>query len=335
MGTMVHRVLRALRPMSLFWRVQRRWGNFRSIARIVAKMAESGMGTDACLQEGCLPMRVHFYSPVPDLADLAARRVWERRSVLPGIDFQMERQLDFLGVLGASYGGECRWPLLRPTGDPQAFYLDNGRFSYGCAASLHTMIRHLKPRRLIEIGSGCSSLVIGEAIRLNAGEGSPCRYMVIDPYPGGMVAEGKIGLERLIAQRVELVDADTFDLLDENDILFIDSGHTVRTGSDVNFLYLEVLPRLKPGVAVHIHDICLPYEYPEVYFTNPAFRVFWTEAYLLQAFLAFNAEFEVLLAMNAIQTDHMQAFRAAFPHFRLEENWANSGSFWMRRKVRR
>jgi hypothetical protein len=326
------KALRALRPSSLYWFFQRKWGSFDGIARLVAKMAESGYGTDACLRHGCLPMRVHFYSPVPDIRDLGERKVWENRSLLPGVDFQGAKQLHFLKELGRQYGRECKWPL-KPTGDPADFHTVNGCFSYGCAASLHTMIRYLKPRQLIEIGSGFSSRVISGAVKCNSDEGNPCQYVIVDPYPGEVITGGRFSQARLIQERVELLEAETFEALGENDILFIDSGHTVRTGSDVNFLFLEVLPRLRPGVVIHIHDICLPYEYPEVYFTNPGFRVFWTEAYLLQAFLAFNSEFEVLLAMNFIQTDHMDEFCEAFPLFNLKENWANSGSFWIRRKA--
>ena len=93
----------------------------------------------------------------------------------------------------------------------------------------------------------------------------------------------------------------------------------------------DVLPRLAPGVIVHFHDISLPYEYSKVYFTNPSFRVFWAEAYLLQAFLSLNNQFEILLAMNYLMKDELKHFSLAFPHFEPEKNWANSGSFWIRR----
>jgi hypothetical protein len=135
----------------------------------------------------------------------------------------------------------------------------------------------------------------------------------------------------LIKERVELTDIKLFDQLRENDVLFIDSSHTVRTGGDVNYLILDVLPRLAPGVIVHFHDISLPYEYSQVYFTNPSFRVFWTEAYLLQAFLSLNSQYEILLAMNYLMSDCLEEFCSAFPHFEPAKNWANSGSFWIRR----
>jgi hypothetical protein len=105
----------------------------------------------------------------------------------------------------------------------------------------------------------------------------------------------------------------------------------VRTGGDVNFLFLEVIPRLSPGVIIHVHDVPLPGEYPEVHFTNPRFRMFWTEAWLLQAFLCFNNAFEVLLAMGYLMENHLDAIQAAFPHFDPQVHRLRSSSFWMRR----
>ena len=95
---------------------------------------------------------------------------------------------------------------------------------------------------------------------------------------------------------------------------------------------LDVLPRLASGVIVHFHDIGLPYEYPKVYATNPTFRVFWSEAYLLQAFLSFNSTFEVLLAMSYLMTEQTKEFRAAFSPYDPAQQVAISGSFWIRRK---
>ncbi|MCE1252181.1 MAG: class I SAM-dependent methyltransferase [Anaerolineae bacterium] len=301
-------------------------------AAIVKTMSVTGKGTDACLKQGCLPLPVHYYSPIPDIEDLKQRQIYSRKSYLTGIDFNIPEQLNLLNKLGKNFGLECDWPL-DPQQNPADFYLRNGCFSYGCASILHCMIRAYKPRRIIEIGSGFSSRIISKALTLNNSEntGDNCEYSIIDPYPNNVTRDLKPVTE-LIINKVELTRPEYFERLENNDILFIDSGHTVKTGGDVNFLFLDVLPLLKPGVVIHIHDIPLPYEYPMVYHTNPTFRVFWTEAYLLQAFLSYNKEFEVLLAMNFIQTDYMNKFCEAFPKFDLAANWANSGSFWIKRK---
>jgi len=306
------------------------WGDLGLLAPAVRRMAETGIGTDACLEQGCLPMRVHYYSPVPDIADLRARRVWERRSPMAGIDMREAQQLALLAELGRDFGGECRWPH-DPGRDESAFYTDNSSFSYGCAAATHALMRKLKPRRVIEVGSGFSSRVIAAALRRNEKDsGERAEYTVVDPFPGSAL-ERLAGVGRAIRQRVELLEADVFRTLGENDILFVDSGHTVRAGGDVNFLVLDVLPVLAPGVVVHFHDIPLPYEYAEVYFTNPQFRVFWTEGYLLQAFLCHNAAYEVLLAMNFLMRDHAAAFRSAWPHYDASVHRFPSHSFWIRR----
>src|SRR6266496_602235 len=301
------------------------------MVKLLSHIAEASRNSDIWLKRGFLPMNIHFYSPVPDIPDLEARQIWERKSELSGINFHPEKQVQFLHQLGQEYGNECSWPL-HPAGKETEFYLKNNSFSYGCASALHTIIRHFKPQHFIEIGSGHSSKVISHALEKNKQEDPSYnpKYIIIDPYPGEMISKLPMVSER-IKDKVECVDPKIFESLGNQDIVFVDSSHTVKTGGDVNFVILDVLPRLKSGVLVHFQDINLPYEYPKVYFTNPQFRMFWTEAYLLQAFLACNSQFEILLAMNYLQTDHMDEFRKAFAPFKLEENWANSGSFWIRR----
>ncbi len=299
-----------------------------NLPELVAQMANTGERTDECLAKGALPMMVHFYSPVPDISDLQKRKVFANKSLLNGIDFREKEQLDLLLELGAKYGQECEWPEV-PTIKEEEFHLNNFSFSFGCAAGLHTIVRKYKPKNIFEIGSGYSSRVISKALEMNILDGTDCNYVIIDPYPNEVTKNKLKNINEITSQRVELVPPEMFNRLQENDILFIDSGHTVKIGGDVNFLYLEVLPVLAKGVIIHIHDINLPYEYPEVYCTNPSFRVFWTEAYLLQAFLAFNTSFEVMLGMNFIQTEHMDVFIKAFPKY--QSDFSTSGSFWIRK----
>lgn len=225
-------------------------------------------------------MPVHYYSPVPDLGDLERRDIWARRSALRGVDFRPEAQVAYLLELGSRYGREWGWPS-EPTKDPTEFHTENMSFSFGCAAAAHCMIRERKPKRIVEIGSGMSSIVLSAALKPNELEGAPSAdYTIIDPYPASRLGALPGTQPSVLAQRVEVVEIGIFDQLEQGDILFIDSGHVVRIGGDVNFLFLDVLPRLKPGVVVHFHDIGLPFEYPKVYATNSNFRVFWTEAYL-------------------------------------------------------
>jgi len=329
-GVRTRQLYRLLRSRLRSYRDASLWGDLGLLAPAVRRMAETGNGTDECLEQGCLPMLVHYYSPVPDIGDLRARRVWDRRSPMAGIDMREAHQLALLAELGGEFGAECRWPH-EPSGVESEFYTDNSSFSYGCAAATHALIRKLKPRRIIEAGSGFSSRVIAAALRMNEKDsGNRAEYTVVDPFPGKPL-ERLAGVGSILRQRVELLEADVFRALGENDILFVDSGHTVRAGGDVNSLVLDVLPVLAPGVVVHFHDIPLPYEYAEVYFTNPRFRMFWTEAYLLQAFLCHNTSYEILLAMNFLMRDHAAAFQSAWPHHDPRIHRFPSHSFWIRR----
>ena len=178
--------------------------------------------------------------------------------------------------------------------------------------------------------------MISEALRKNgadSGCGYNCQYTIVDPYPGEIIRSVLGGNNRLIESQVELMDVEFFSRLKANDILFIDSGHVVRAGGDVNLLILDILPTLRPGVLIHFHDIPMPYEYPEIYFTNPAFRMFWTESYLLQAFLACNSQFQIILAMSYLMMEYRDAVRQAFPHYNDERDPEISGSFWIRKRI--
>jgi hypothetical protein len=183
------------------------------------------------------------------------------------------------------------------------------------------MVRHFQPRLIIEVGSGFSSLLLGQA----AAKNKSSQLICIEPFPREFLRNGFIGLQSLIDKKVQDVDLEFFSQLESGDILFIDSSHTVKIGGDVNYLFLEVLPRLKPGVIVHVHDIFLPFDYPRAWVLDE-FR-FWTEQYLLQAFLTFNSEFEVLLANGYLHYYHRSDLKTAYPSL---TSWGG-GSFWMRR----
>ena len=148
----------------------------------------------------------------------------------------------------------------------------------------------------------------------------------IEPFPQEFLKEGFAELDRLIEKKVQDVDLEFFSQLQSGDVLFIDSSHTVKIGGDVNYLFLEVLPRLKPGVIIHVHDIFLPFDYRRDWVMDE-FR-FWTEQYLLQAFLTFNSEFEVLMANSYLSHYHEADLKATFPSL---SSWIG-GSFWMRRR---
>lgn len=194
------------------------------------------------------------------------------------------------------------------------------------AEILYNVVIHFKPTRVIEVGAGYSTRMMKLALDTNRNEGVAAKHSCIEPYENPWLEE--LGIDEVIRERVEDVNLEIFDELKQNDILFIDSSHVLRTGGDVFTEYLHIIPKLNPGVLVHIHDIFLPYEYPRKWIVNK--RQFWTEQYLLQAFLAFNSEFEVLLSVNYLAKQYPNELSGACPFFgRLK---GGHGSFWIRRK---
>jgi hypothetical protein len=303
------------------------------LAPIMRYVARYGYGSESCLANGFLALPVHYYSPIPELQDLDRRDVWARESKLAGINFRPDKQVKLLTELGERFGAECSFPE-RATADEGEFHLANDNFSFGCAASLHSIIRKYVPKRVVEIGSGNSSKVIARALAMNHAEGAPpTDYRIVDPYPSTFTRDRLVGVSQVIAERVEVIDPSSLLALTTDDILFIDTGHTVRIGGDVNFLFLDILPRLAPGVLVHVHDVNLPFEYEREYTAGQpgTFRRLWTEAYLLQAFLSCNRDFEVLLAMRYLMLRHSVAFGQAVAHHRPAQGRALSSSFWIRR----
>jgi hypothetical protein len=151
-----------------------------------------------------------------------------------------------------------------------------------------------------------------------------CEYVVVDPFPSRAIR--RLPGIACIAKRVEQMPLETFTELGSGDILFIDSTHVLKLGSDVQFEYLEILPRLRPGVVVHVHDIFLPAEYPREWLYGGRY---WSEQYLLQAFLAFNSAFQVLWSGAVMHRHRPEALMAAFPSY--DAASLGPGSFWMRR----
>jgi methyltransferase family protein len=274
---------------------------------------------------------VHFYQPIPDTQTLP-ETLWSRPSKLVGIDMNDEVQLDLLRNHFPNFRHEHeQWPT-KPTGDSGRFYLRKSPFGGTDALVAYCMFRHFQPQLIIEVGSGFSSLVAAKAIAKNEDSALIC----IEPFPREFLREGFPGLRSLVEKKVQDIDVEFFSQLESGDILFIDSSHTVKIGGDVNFLFLEVLPRLKPGVIVHVHDIFLPFDYRRDWVIDE-FR-FWSEQYLLQAFLTFNSEFEVLMANRYLAHRYLEDLKAAFPNLiKLKGAGPNSvewggGSFWIRRK---
>lgn len=272
---------------------------------------------------GVLPMRYHYYEPVLGMSEVPDR-VWTSKDPLYGVDFNVEGQLALLRQF--DYGAElARIPIRRPD-RRLGFFYDNESFKAGDAECWYNILRHFKPRRVVEIGSGYSTRMAKQALDENRKEGHPATHVCIEPY--NMPWLESMNLDAVIRSKVEDTPLERFTELEAGDVLFIDSSHVLRTGGDVFFEFLHVLPNLKEGVVVHIHDIFLPYEYPQHWIERR--RYFPTEQYLLQAFLAFNPDFEVLLGVNYLARDHTPDFNRACPVF-AKQRGRTPGSFYIRR----
>jgi predicted O-methyltransferase YrrM len=265
----------------------------------------------------------NYYSPIPDVRDLPAD-IWDRRSALRGIRFDLDAQVAWMEEnLGAAMREFA--PPEQPTGRPGEYALANGSYGRVGADVLHAVVRGLRPRRIVELGSGHSTLIMAAAAARNAQEGVATELRTFDPYPT-VARRGLPGLAALEAVRAQDVPAEVFASLQDGDVLFVDTTHTVKLGSDVNRIVLDVLPALAPGVLVHVHDIFLPYEYPRRWTEESGF--YWAEQYLLQAFLADNPRYEVLCAVYALCRDRPDAMARLAPTWRAG---ATASAFWMRR----
>lgn len=275
-------------------------------------------------RHGLHVVRATYDSPVPDTRLLLDGR-WRARSDMIGVDLRDMAQLALLQELAAWQNEYASFPLV-PNESAPVPHLLNGGFGPVDAELLYALIRQGRPRRVIEIGAGFSTRFIAAALRRNAQDGAIAEFVTIDPS-GAQDLQRIPGVTRHIADRVEGLPLSTFAQLSAGDMLFIDSPHVVTVGGAVAYLMLEVVPRVVPGVLVHVHDVFLPEAYPTTWVTQDL--RFYTEQYLLQAFLAFNASFEVLLMGNYLHTTHPDALAAAIPSYDRARD--QPGSFWMRR----
>jgi hypothetical protein len=256
----------------------------------------------------------NYYSPIPDLEALPPD-AFDRRSELRGIHFDLDEQLAWIEQHLAAAMREFA---------PRDADVDNASYGRVGADLLHGVVRGLKPRRIVELGSGHSTLFMAAAAECNRAEGVETELRTFDPYPT-VARPGLPGLASLEPVRAQDVPLGVFSALEAGDVLFVDTTHTVKLDSDVNRIVLEVLPALAPGVLVHVHDIFLPYEYPRRWLEESGF--YWAEQYLLQAYLAGNPGVEVLAAAFALCRDRPQAMARLAPTWR---PGAEASAFWFR-----
>jgi len=222
---------------------------------------------------------------------------------MPGVSCDLDEQIQNIKTVCLPYQKEY-------VGNKNYFTAVSEHFGPGFgpieAQALHSVVRHYKPNKIIEIGSGVSTYCSSKAIELNGfGE-----IVCIEPHPSEMLRS--MSDIKLIEQQAQYVPLETFTSLDDGDLLFIDSTHTVKPGSDVNYLILEVLPRLNSGVLVHFHDIFFPYDYQ-----IDILRAFlqWSETSLLRAFLINNYKVKIIFCLSQLHYDRKSALQEVFPEY--------------------
>ncbi len=279
-------------------------------------------------KKGLHVIKADYRSPIPDTRQLSDA-VWMRPTDLIGVDMNDGEQLSLMNAIAEKCKDEYDAFPRKVTDTPYEFFLENDNFTSVDAEMLYGMVRHFRPSRIVEVGSGYSTLLTAQAVRKNEKEhGHSCEFLAVEPYPRDMISPDIPGLTQLATEQVQRISLAEFEVMGENDILFLDTSHVVKIGGDLQYEFLEILPRLAPGVLVHVHDIFLPSAYPKAWVLDE--NRFWNEQYLLQAFLAYNENFEVLWAGQYMVQNHPNALRKAFKSF--DEGYGmGAGSFWIRR----
>lgn len=281
------------------------------LTEIISERDKLHSGLVARKKNLCFVPPGHFYSPIPSLDDIQrdeANIFGSIPSNISGIELYEEEQLKLLhGFVG--YYKEM--PFQPQKHEGLRYYYENPAYSYSDAILLHCMIRYLKPKRIIEVGSGFSSCMTLDTNELYF-DGS-ITTTFIEPYPDllmSLIKDTDKSKITTIPTRLQDVDLGQFETLQANDILFIDSTHVSKINSDVNRAVFDILPRLSSGVYVHFHDIFFPFEYPKEWVYEGRA---WNEAYLLRAFLQYNSAFRVVLMNTFMEHFHEPFFQKNMP----------------------
>lgn len=272
----------------------------------------------------CNSYPAHFYNPLIDKQAVLERSelIWPESlpHSVAGIDMNLDVQKNWATIM-ASYYNELPF-FVEPRNGHRYFY-NNEYYSYSDAIALYSFLRKLEPSQVIEIGSGFSSAAMldtADQLQLTT------RFRFIDPFPQRLqqlLDQNDQHKVEIMAARLQDVPIDYFEQLKRNDILFIDSSHVIKTGSDVNHYLFEILPRLREGVYIHIHDIFYPFEYPKEWI-EAGFN--WSELFAVRAFLMNNKEYQIQFFSHYLHTVHPEYLRN-MPLMR--ENYG--GNLWLRK----
>jgi hypothetical protein len=276
------------------------------------------------LKQAALVPPGHFSSSITSIAEVREndKKIFRVPRLIPGIDLNEDEQMQFFEAFKEYYKdlpfGEKKTEGLR-------YYFDNPSYSYSDAICLYAMIRHVRPKNIIEIGSGHSSCVTLDTNELFCENTIVCTF--IDPYPENLlslITKADKSKVAIVPAKLQEVALEMFSSLRENDILFVDSTHVSKIYSDVNYLFFEILPCLNSGVLIHFHDIFYPFEYPRAWIYEG--RV-WNEGYLLHAFLQYNTSFKIIFFNTFLEIFFEEKFKASMPLCLKNPG----GSIWLRK----
>jgi len=267
----------------------------------------------------------HFYSPIPDLDYIQKHReklFAQDKISCPGIELAMQEQTGLIRGLASYYD---QMPFSENKRDGDRYYFHNPYFGHGSSIILYSLMRHFHPQKIVEVGSGFSSAAMLD-VNDRFFDGT-IQFTFVEPYPErllSLLTERDKARHHICADIAQDVPHTVYTELKSNDILFIDSSHVAKVGSDVVFLLTEILPILPKGVIIHIHDIYWPFEYPEDWVLS---GTAWNEAYLVKAFLQFNESFEILLFNSYLTIHHQELMKQCLPLFLPD----GGSSLWIRK----
>jgi hypothetical protein len=272
----------------------------------------------------------HYSSPIASIYEIKLK---EEKifnvfpETIPGINLNEEEQLHLLNKFKEYYDTQ---PFEAHKQEGLRYFFENPWFSYSDGIFLHCMLRHTKPRKIIEAGSGFSSAVMLDTNELFFDNAISCTF--IDPYPErilSLIRESDNDKHEIIPKRIQDVEFSKFSDLSTGDILFIDSSHVSKIDSDLNYILFEILPSLNKGVYIHFHDIIYPFEYPKEWiYSGEALN----EAYVLRAFLQYNTAFKIVLINTFLQHFYKDKFVNDMPLCMIKAAGQGvGGSIWIQK----
>jgi predicted O-methyltransferase YrrM len=285
---------------------------FRARAAQIAPELEEQRHPMSSASQAAPPVRFapgHYYSPMYDSRELGARReqIWPTAPRdTPDVDWRDAAQVELCEEVFCSQ--QALTLRADEPSDPTEYWALNSQYPPLDAWVLAGMLRHLRPTKMIEVGSGYSSLITARVNREELDGGM--KFTCIEPNPRQFLLDGVAGIDELRVEKIQDTPLTLFEQLRGGDVLFIDTSHTVKTGGDVTWIFHEILPRLAAGVYVHIHDVFLPGEYPEQWVLE---GWGWNESYLVRSFLSYNAAFEIVWGSQYMTHRHPDCVLRAFP----------------------